>query len=476
MTAATIVWFRRDLRLHDHPALHAAAYRGPVIPVYIHAPEEDGDRSPGAASRWWLHQSLLRLAGSLADMGSRLVIRHGDDSLEALRRLIHETGSTAVTWNRRYDPLGIAVDRRIKGALRGDGLHVESFPGNLLREPWEVRRKDGGHFRAFTPFWRASSSLPPPETALPQPTLQPPDHWPDSVKPEALGLLPRIPWYRGFEACWRPGEAGAWDAVQRFLDGALNDYDRIRDIPAEPGTSRLSPHLHFGEISARQVREAVMQSPRPDGAGATSFLAELGWREFAHHLLYQYPHMPEEPLDRRFREFPWAESPDEALHAWQSGRTGIPIVDAGMRELWHTGWMHNRVRMIVGSFLTKNLRIPWQRGERWFWDTLLDADLASNSMGWQWVQGCGADAAPFFRIFNPVRQAERFDPDGHYLRRWIPELQGLPAPALHAPWLASASTLEQAGITLGKTYPHPLVDLGESRKAALAAYQSIRNG
>ncbi|MCC5856587.1 MAG: deoxyribodipyrimidine photo-lyase [Ectothiorhodospiraceae bacterium] len=473
MTSVALVWMRRDLRLADNPALHRASAVGPVIPVYIHAPEEEGGWTTGAAARWWLHHSLDALAVSLARRGSRLIILRGQDSLQLLRRLVRETGARTVLWNRRYEPLGMAVDRRVKRALREDGLRVESLPGNLLWEPWEVRRRDGGPFRSFTPFWRACNRLPLP-ASLPAPPMAAPERWPESLPPKALGLLPRTPWFRGLEACWRPGEPGAQEALAAFTDQALDAYPRARDLPAEPATSRLSPHLHFGEVSPRQIRESVDRTASADASA--SFLAQLGWREFAHHLLYHHPHMPDEPLDRRFRDFPWAAEQDAALAAWQSGQTGIPMVDAGMRQLWKTGWMHNRVRMIVGSLLVKNLRIPWQRGASWFWDTLVDADLANNSMGWQWVQGSGADAAPYFRIFNPVRQAERFDPRGDYIRRWVPELRQLSAPAIHAPWRASASTLRQAGITLGSTYPHPLVDLAESRRAALTAYQSIRGG
>ncbi len=476
MTGPSIVWLRRDLRLRDNPALYRAAALGPVLPVYIHAPEEEGNHATGAAGAWWLHCALRELQQELKACSSRLLILRGEDSLAVLRRLIRDTDAAAVFWNRRYEPAGIQVDRRVKAALREDGIRAESFPGNLLREPWEVQRKDGGSFRAFTPFWRASHRLPPPATPLPAPQLEPPAHWPDSLEPDELELLPRIPWYRGFESCWQPGEQGANTALDIFVRNQLSGYAGHRDLPGTPGTSRLSPHLHFGELSPRQVWAAVHASRQYDSDSATTFLSELGWREFAHHLLYYHPQMPDTPLDRRFEEFPWAEEQEGPLQTWQQGQTGIPIVDAGMRELWHTGWMHNRVRMIVGSLLTKNLRIPWQRGERWFRDTLVDADLASNSMGWQWVQGCGADAAPYFRIFNPVRQGERFDPDGTYVRRWVPELARLPTGNLHAPWDASVCTLRKAGVTLGETYPEPLVDLGTSRKAALDAYQTIRNG
>ncbi len=471
-----LVWLRRDFRLADNPALSAAASRGPVIPVYLHTPAEDGEWTPGGASRWWLHQSLERLATALGRRQSRLIIRRHDDSLAALRELLEETGAEAVYWNRLYEPEAIQRDRRIKSVLKADGIEVHSFNGRLLREPWEVRKQDGGGYRAFTPFWRALEKLGPDAEPVPAPSLSTPNAWPRGETLAALDLMPPTPWYRGFEPHWTPGEDGALERLERFIRQMLDGYDRQRDIPAEDGTSGLSPHLHFGEITPRQAWAAVKVSKLSASKGAASFLSELGWREFAHHLLYHSPEMPTRPLDRRFEDFPWAGDASDRLQAWRQGLTGIPIVDAGMRQLWETGWMHNRVRMIAGSLLTKNLRVPWQQGEAWFWDTLVDADLANNSMGWQWIQGCGADAAPYFRIFNPVRQGERFDPEGDYVRRWVPELARLPAAHIHQPWEAPAQVLEQAGVRLGRDYPRPIVDLQESRKQALDAYQNIRNG
>ncbi|MEX0731395.1 MAG: deoxyribodipyrimidine photo-lyase [Aquisalimonadaceae bacterium] len=475
-----IVWFRRDLRLADNPALVHATRSGPVIPVYLFAPGEDGVWAPGGASRWWLHHSLLALKHTLEERGLRLIIREGTDSLSMLRELVSETDAAGVAWNRLYDPLATARDRIIKRTLRADGMTADSFNAALLQEPWAVTKKDGGPYRAFTPFWRVLRASGIDEPPQPPPgRLNGPEHWPAGLEPDALGLLPSIPWDRGFHAHWTPGEPGATARLEHFLEHALTDYGRRRDLPAEAGTSGLSPHLHLGEISPRQIVAAVnthRQQYRIPEQDVEDFLAELGWREFAHHLLYHQPDMPERPLDARFEHFPWSDNSEPLLRAWQQGRTGIPLVDAGMRELWSTGWMHNRVRMVVGSLLTKNLRIPWQTGEAWFWDTLVDADLASNSMGWQWIQGCGADAAPYFRIFNPVRQGERFDPDGSYVRRWVPELAKLPAKHIHTPWSAPQAVLDAAGVRLGDAYPAPIVDLASSRNDALEAYRVIRNG
>lgn len=476
---STIVWFRRDMRLADNPALRYATVRGPVVPVFIHAPREESERPPGRASQWWLHHSLQALSASLLRHGVPLVIRRADDSLGVLRQLLQETGADSVVWNRLYEPMHIDRDHNIMRQLREMGADVRSFNAALLCEPWTVKKKDGGSYRAFTPYWRAASghacSQVPETAAGPIRGLNTP---PDGLEPGAPGLFPDIPRDRGFHHYWSPGETGAHARLRTFLEQALDGYGVNRNRPAEQGTSGLSPHLHFGEIGPRQIVAALRErlaeagSPQADGE---RFLSELGWREFAHHLLYHHPHMPDEPIDDRFREFPWSRNHDAALRAWQRGQTGIPVVDAGMRQLRSSGWMHNRARMIVGSLLTKNLRIPWQTGEAWFWDTLVDADLANNSMGWQWIQGCGADAAPYFRIFNPVRQAERFDSDGHYVRRWVPELARLPAKHIHAPWEAPPAMLRAAGIQLGKHYPGPLVDLARSRRTALTAYRTMRS-
>ena len=480
-TSPAIVWFRQDLRLADNPAIRAARDSDrPVIPVYIWAPDEEGDWPPGAASRWWLHHLLTQLSESLQQRGSRLIVRRGP-SLQTLQDLIAETDAEAVYWNRRYEPAVIERDCEIKQSLRGDGLAVESFNANLLFEPWEVSTQDGGPYQVFTPFWRRCCEQGVERETCPKPrSLDAPQSWPQSDSIDDLQLLPDISWDAGFYDRWTPGEEGAQRALREFVRDRIDDYADHRDRPDQPGTSSLSPHLHFGEISPRQIWEAVTAKygpPAPSKKGQKSgpmtFLSEVGWREFAHHVLYHFPHTPGETLRDTFNHFPW-KSDGDALHAWQGGRTGYPIVDAGMRELWATGWMHNRVRMIVGSFLTKDLLLSWQQGASWFWDTLVDADLANNTLGWQWVSGCGADAAPYFRIFNPVAQGKKFDPQGDYVRRWVPELAKLPNEYVHHPWDAPTSVLTEAGVVLGDSYPQPMVDHGEARKAALIAFKATK--
>ena len=477
MPNPSLLWLRRDLRLADNPAL-AAALEGAdrLLPVYIHAPEEEDPWQPGAASRWWLHHSLTALGAQLAERGSRLVIARGE-TLGTLRRLIQASGAGSCHWNRVYDPALIGRDTRIKQALRADGIDCRSHNAALLFEPWQIKTGAGEPYRVFTPYWRRCqrelARLPAP---LPAPgTLPPVPDGVDGLSVEVLDLLPRIPWDDGLRECWRPGEAGARELLERFIDGALEGYQDGRDLPARAGTSRLSPHLHFGEIGPRQI-VARLAAAGLTGDDADAFVRELGWREFSHQLLYHFPQTPDTPLNPRFADFPWRDGDTEPLlQAWQRGRTGIPIVDAGMRELWHTGWMHNRVRMIVASLLTKNLRLPWQSGARWFWDTLVDADLANNTQGWQWSAGSGADAAPYFRIFNPVRQGERFDPDGVYVRRWCPELAQMPKKWLHQPWAAPADVPRDARVNLGRDYPRPIVDLAKTRAEALAAYDQIKD-
>lgn len=479
MSAPSIYWFRLDLRLADNPALRAAIERGgPVVPVFIWSPEEEAPWSPGGASRWWLHQSLAALEASLQGAGSRLILRRGP-TLETLRALVKETGAGAVFWNRRYEPAVIARDAKVKEALRGDGLSVGSFNAALLREPWTVRNRSGGPFQVFTPFWKHCLAQPDPPEPLPAPrALLAPAKWPSSLALPELELEPKINWAQGLRAAWQPGETGAAANLKKFLTSAFSDYPEHRNRPDVVGTSRLSPHLHFGEISPRQVWQGLKAMAARRGLAvaqwrSSQFLAEVGWREFAHHLLYHFPHTPDEPLRAEFAKFPWRQ--DAAwLKAWQKGRTGFPIVDAGMRELWTTGWMHNRVRMIVASFLVKDLLHDWREGARWFWDTLVDADLANNTLGWQWTAGCGADAAPYFRVFNPTAQGERFDPQGDYVRRWCPELAKLPAAWIHRPDQAPPRVLEAAGVRLGRDYPAPLVGHAVAREVALEAWARLK--
>ena len=459
MKPTCLLWLRRDLRLADQPALAAALATGlPVLPVFIWAPEEEAPWAPGAASRWWLHHSLAALDTDLRRHGGRLVIRRGP-TLPALRRLARETGATHVVWNRLYEPAMLERDKAVKAALRTDGLTATSSNAALLFEPWTVLTQQDKPYQVFTPYYR--TCLADGDPSSPAPVSR---DWKaagrdvQSLEISDLDLLPKIDWAAGFRETWTPGEAGAQAALDDFIAGAAAAYVTKRDLPADVGTSRLSPHLHFGEIGPRQIWAALRRALPP--AKADPYLRQLVWREFAHHLLFHFPHTAQEPLRPAFARFPWARD-RAALRAWQKGRTGFPIVDAGMRELWHTGWMHNRVRMIVASFLVKDLLIPWQDGAAWFWDTLVDADLANNTLGWQWAAGCGADAAPYFRIFNPQRQSEKFDADGAYLRRWLPELQALSADQLHAPPPVPG-------------YPRPLVDHATARDRALEAYSHIK--
>jgi len=468
--SCAIVWFRGDLRLADNAALSAAcAEHSQVLPLYIHAPQEAEPWQPGAASRWWLHHSLAALNERLRAKGGSLHIARGD-SLSVLRDLVRITGADAVYWNRQFEPAAIARDTRIKQALHLDNIAVHSKPGNLWREPWQVATKMAEPYRVFTPFWRTLRTAIDDASPLPE---SEPDQWlrADGSQPlSALELLPRIRWDAGFGDAWQPGETGAKALVELFCDDALSTYANSRDLPWRHGTSRLSPHLHFGEITPRQIH-AMLRSAATGHArrqlDLEPFLRELGWREFAHHLLYHFPASTQENFNPRFAGFRWSDMSEDQLVRWRRGRTGIPLVDAGMRELWHTGWMHNRVRMVVASFLTKNLRAHWQNGARWFWDTLIDADLANNTLDWQWVAGTGADAAPYFRVFNPVTQSQKFDPNAVYLRRWLPELAEMPVRVIHEPW-TDPVCLRRTG------YPAPMVDLRTSRERALTAYSRLR--
>ncbi|MDG1890120.1 MAG: deoxyribodipyrimidine photo-lyase [Verrucomicrobiota bacterium] len=472
-----ILWFRRDLRLADHPALTAALQKGaPVLPLYIHPAEEDP--GAGAASRWWLHHSLSALDARLKAVGARLILRRGKP-LQVLLALCREYKVGSIHVSRCYDPSTEKADRFLEGQLRHQGVLWQSHRGTLLQEPSSFFNKSGKPFQVFTPFWRALSHEEAPPAPLPAPRRWPwPSPCPTGETLDSCGLLPSVPWDQGFQEAWQPGEAGAQARLSAFLDTDREVYPLQRDLPGSKGTSRLSPHLHFGEITPGQIYHATrnqlsMGSSTAKSPMGDAFVRQLVWREFAHHLLFHFPETLREPLRPAFKAFPWREDRG-LLRAWQEGRTGYPIVDAGMRELWATGWMHNRVRMIVGSFLVKHLLLHWRHGAEWFWDTLVDADLANNTLGWQWIAGCGADAAPYFRIFNPMTQSEKFDTKGRYLRRWVPEIARLPDADLHAPWKARPETLDRANIRLGKTYPQPVVNHMIARETAMDAYHRMK--
>lgn len=465
--------------MQDNPALHAAVKRaGPIVPLFVWDDETEGCRRAGEASRWWWRRSLVALDAALRERGARLVFRKGD-ARAVLRELVEEAGAAALYWNRGYEPAARAREAKIEAEFAAGGLDVRSFNGALLHEPREVANKQGRPFQVYSPFWRtclARVVSPPLKLAAGEP-LKAPERWPRSERLDE-GEKDKTTWGEG----WTPGEEAARERLREFVAKRIDAYDERRDMPAEDGTSRLSAALHFGEISPRQIWAAVRQKGKASGVfppsrGAQVFLAEIGWREFAHHLLYHFPDTAERPLREEFAGFPWAEDPGGMkLRAWQRGETGYPIVDAGMRQLAETGWMHNRVRMIVASFLVKHLRLPWTAGAEWFRRKLVDADLANNTLGWQWSAGCGADAAPYFRIFAPVLQGRKFDARGEYVRRWVPELVGLPAKFVHAPWEAPVEVLRAAGVELGRNYPRPIVEHAKARREALAAFEKMRAG
>jgi len=469
MSEHVLLWFRQDLRIEDNSALAAALKTGrPVIPVYIHAPDEEGAWPPGSASNWWLHHALDALDKALQRYGSGLVLRSGP-TLETLLDICRTHHVTDVFWNRRYEPAIIHRDAGIKQQLREQGMGVQSFSASLLFEPHTIQNRSGKPFRVFTPFWKHLRTLPVEgPVAVDTSKLAAPVTAPQSESLENLQLLPAIPWDKAFYQHWDPDLKSARVSLGEFVAQRVRRYKDRRDLPAVNGTSRLSPYLHFGQVGPRQVWQAVQQAGSVDGPGEYTFLSEIGWREFAHHLIYHFPETPEQALNKSYSRFPW-EPDQNYLKAWQTGQTGYPIVDAGMRQLWQTGWMHNRVRMVTASFLVKHLLQPWQDGARWFWDTLVDADLASNTMGWQWTAGCGADASPYFRIFSPMLQGEKFDGHGDYVRTWVPELKNMPAKFIHQPWEAPYGVLKQAGVTLGDHYPRPVIEHKAGRERALAA-------
>lgn len=463
----TIHWFRQDLRLSDNPALTAAAKEGTVLPIYILDDSNAGDPAMGAASRWWLHRSLQALNDSL---GGALLFYEGNPQ-EIFLEFLNRHSVEAIFWNRCYEPWRMHRDAQLKTRLKEAGIRVESYNSALLWEPWQIHKEDGSPYKVFTPFYRKGClQAPVPRRPLPVPKRP---QWvcdEKSLSLDSLKLLPQPRWDLKLEPHWHIGEEGAQRRFAQFIEEGLPNYGEGRDFPAKPCVSRLSPHLHFGEISPHQLWYEVRVWANKH---VEHFCSELGWREFSYHLLYHHPHLPKKNLQAKFDGFPW-RTDASALKAWQTGQTGVPMVDAGMRELWQTGYMHNRLRMIVGSFLVKNLRLHWHEGERWFWDTLVDVDLANNSAGWQWIAGCGADAAPYFRIFNPVIQGQKFDPQGSYVRQFVPEIAALPNKFLFNPWEAPPALLEEAHIELGTTYPRPCVDLKHSRQEALVAFQSLR--
>ncbi|MDC0088247.1 DNA photolyase family protein [Akkermansiaceae bacterium] len=485
---SSIVWFRRDLRLQDNPAWNNAILLGaPIIPIYIHSPHEEGTWRRGGASNWWLHHALTDLQQQLSDVGIKLTILDASEpnkassSLAALENIISQTGAKNIFWNRCYESSLIQRDTAIKQSLTQIGLHVESFNGSLLLDPLVIKNKSGTPFQVYTPFWKHCRQI---EVSAPQ-TLHIPKeentvvaepHQPDSAPISTttladLKLLPTIPWDKGMKDFWNPTRTGGLELLRLATDKAPF-YGEKRDIPAQDGTSRLAPYLHFGQISPREFFHQIRNVKQVEKADS-GIIRQLYWREFSAHLLYHFPHSQDTALKPQYDAFPW-DLNEELLSKWHLGQTGFPIVDAGMRQLWHTGWMHNRTRMIAGSLLVKHLLQPWQEGARWFWDTLCDADLANNSMGWQWLAGSGADASPYFRIFNPIIQGKKFDPTGDYVRKWCPELAELPNDLIHTPWAATPIELNLAGITLGKDYPEPIIPHEDGRKKALDAYESFK--
>ena len=470
----SLYWFRQDLRLADNPALTAAAEAGAVLPVYILDDGHAGDHKMGGASRWWLHNSLQALNDKLD--GKLLVLK--GDPVKLLPAIAVASGAKKLYWNRCYEPWRIARDTVIKTELVKQGLHVESHNGSLLWEPWDVTKADGTPYRVFTPFFRRGClGASPPRMPLPAPKeleLVSLAYEQDGI--DGLHLLPDIGRDTKLDPHWQIGEAAAKQRLATFIDQELSGYKDGRNFPARLHVSRLSPHLHWGEVSPHTVWHAAKDRIEAGSVAhkdGDHFLSELGWREFSYSLLYYFPDLPRQNLQRRFDHFPWKQD-EQALQCWKRGQTGYPIIDAAMRQLSQTGYMHNRLRMIVGSFLVKNLRLHWHHGEAWFWDCLVDADLANNSAGWQWIAGSGADAAPYFRIFNPITQASKFDPNGDFVRNYVPEIANLPDAYLFSPWEATAKTLSAAGVHLGRNYPLPIVDLKTSRLDALAAFATLK--
>lgn len=475
-TNKTIVWFRKDLRLRDNPTLEfALANKKKIIPVFVWDEGEGGHWSPGSASRWWLHQALKSLEDSIEKHGGRFLFAKGKPA-EILPEIAKENGASEVLYSRTYDPGGLATQEAVEEALDAVGIRSESFNASLLNEPWEVKNSSGKPFQVFTPYWRnCRNGIYKKPADYPVRSLPFANQLTARASLEELGLLPAHPWCEKLFSHWDVSEVAGQAQVAHTAREIVHSYAHLRNSPGTDGTSRLSPYLAWGLVSPRQVCHSVLQNdPKDTNRGENKFLAEIGWREFSYHLLYHFPRIPDSPLRPKYSAFPWL-SDEQILRKWQTGQTGYPMVDAGMRQLYETGWMHNRVRMIVASFLVKHLLISWEEGARWFWDTLVDADLASNTQGWQWAAGCGADAAPYFRIFNPITQGEKFDKSGRYARRWIPELANLPNKWLFRPWEAPRESLEGTSLELGENYPHPCVDHFEARARALQALSSLKD-
>lgn len=473
--STVILWFRNDLRLLDNPALRYAIKTGkPLLVVFIL--EEETDWAIGAASRWWLHYSLVSLQKALAKCQTKLYLFKGHSS-KILSTLAKQINCEQVVCSRLYEPNALKRDLQLKKILEAEGIQLEFTQGNILFNPKAIRNKSNGIYRVFTAFYKACLAQGIPSDLFDSPkTIDSINYKQSSLKLEQLGLLPKVPWDQGLIKTWQPGEPNAHQILNDFIDKNLIDYSNTRDNPAIDGTTHLSPYLRFGEISPRriiyQLNQAKYESSRLADE-ADKMIRQLLWREFSYHMLVNFPHTTDKPFQEKFSQFPWKRSDKKLEHAWQQGQTGYPIVDAGMRELWQTGYMHNRVRMIVASFLTKNGLLHWKKGAKWFWDTLVDADLAQNTMNWQWVAGCGVDAAPYFRIFNPITQSQKFDTNGTYVGRWCPELKLLDKKYIHSPWTAPVDVLQKANITLGVDYPLPILNLQETRERALTLFRSL---
>lgn len=474
-SAPVLVWFRKDLRLQDNPSLHAAlTAKKEIIPVFIWDEEEGGQWSPGAASRWWLHYALESLGREIEKLGGNLILAKGK-AVDLIPKIAQAHHADKVLYGRAYDPPGLATQEKVEESLDLAGIDTESFNASLLQEPWETKNGSGNPFQVFTPYWRKSRPIiyrepakySPPKLLFYKSPI--PKHSLDD-----LGLLPDHSWHNKLADHWVVTESAAHEQLERTVNEVTHSYATRRNHPSVDGTSRLSPYLAWGLISPRQICHGVLQADAEGSQrGENKFLVEIGWREFSYHLLYHFPSIPDQPLRPKYAAFPWLQD-RENLKRWQFGNTGYPMVDAGMRQLYETGWMHNRVRMVVASFLVKHLLISWTEGARWFWDTLVDADLASNTQGWQWAAGCGADAAPYFRIFNPITQGEKFDTRGIYAKRWIPSLDKLPSKWVFRPWEASAAMREDTGVDLGGNYPEPCVDHSAGRARALAALATLK--